>query len=543
MGFPFLRTILKSLFRLGRGRNPQCPVSPSPQDQVRLNLQQDEWCGTATLADLPESLGSLIQSTAPDHQERLQCLVQRLACLTGHELVDLDIEARRWRHSEYGQTAWARLQPRDIKKVERISPSGNPHLLGLVSFHPNGHAREAALQALERQQSPGMFPYLLLRLNDWADPITELSLKLLAQVAPLQSGEAILQHIDLVLRLQRATRRGHSHWVDHFLGLLAKPENQGALLKSLQSPTLPVKRLCFDLAMNTGALPDNVVLDRSLSESDPIIRLKVQGTLLERAHGAAVDKLIAVALEDPAPCCRRAGLEWLEKAQLPDRAVLSRGALLDRSRTVRETARWIQKQCGCDEAREMYLASLSSGDMARRIAAIQGLGEVGTKTDAAAVVPHASSPVPRERQAALTALGRLDAESHRKVFLDALVSDHARTSRVACEVLLKGSTWPTQQWLLDQYRATDHLHVRRGVLALTQKLPKWQAMTFLLDVMPQRPEDIDPVLSFHLTRWLRSLLRVPPPQGGELERTRMSLCEARERLGWRVFPEVDGLLD
>lgn len=503
----------------------------------------DRWCGVNTLADLPESLGSLLQAPVEARQQRAETLAKRLIELPDHDLVELDLEARRWYHAANERQAWWALRPQDIGRFLEFEPNANTHLIGLLSFHPSGRVREAALRKLGELGAPEALPYLLLRLNDWADPVVQLAQNLLPRIAALQSGASVLEHMDMVLKLQRSTRRNHAPWVDHFLDYLSQPEQGDVLVQGLRSPSLPTRRLCFDLALKTGALDGFALLAISQGEPDPIIRRKVQRAVLNHARPEELEEILSLALRDPVPSCRRAALEWLEETQSPDREGHCREALLDRSRSVRETARWTLRQLGVGSVREPYLAALRSSKQAQQVIGIHGLGEVGQKEDAILVEPFSQSPISNLRNAAITALGRLDAKGYTALFLDAMASDHPGTSRLGTEILLQNGPWPNRDWLRGLYRSTPHGHVRRRVLSFVHKLPKWQGMAFFLDVMPTNPEDIDPSMALHLDKWLRSLLRVPPPQGTEREEAKARLWAARERLGWRVLPEVDGQLE
>jgi len=527
----------KSLFALfGKGRRDRTMVA------VGLTHPRDTWRGVSDLVDIPESLASLLQTLGRDRSKRIDAMTARLSSLTNQERVELDLLARRWYHSGEERPLWWNLTPKDLEQIGALSTKGNPHLLGLTSFHPSGRVREAALRKLGELQHPEALPYLLLRLNDWADPVVQLAQGLLPHVAAIQSGTSVLEHLDLVLKLQRSTRRNHAPWVDHFLDYLSQPEQGDALFQGLRSHSLPTRRLCFDLALKTGAIPGYALLEISQSEPDPIIRRKVQQAVLSQAQPEDRERILYLALKDPVPSCRKSALEWLEKTKAPERESHCREALLDRSRSVRETARWTLRQLGVNNLREPYLAALNSDKQTRQVVGIHGLGEIGRKEDTTLVVPFVRSPIPSLRNAAITALGRLDAKGHTTLFLEAIASEHVGTSRLATEIILKNGPWPNRDWLLDLYQTTPHKHVRRRVLSLVHKLPKWQGMAFFLEVMPADPKGVDPTVAFYRERWLHSLLRVPPPCGAEREAAITDLRAARERLGWRVLPEVDGQL-
>lgn len=508
-----------------------------PQAKVR-----DPWRGVVRLEDLLESMASLVRCPGRDQSARIAELASRLVTMEDQDLRELDRLARLNPIAWSENPTWWSLTPRDLDTLVAISPAGNPHFLGLASFHRSGHVRERALRKLGTLATPATLPYILLRLNDWAEQVAFLAREILPGVVARQSASSALSHLDLALQLRRSTRRDPSSWFHLFLEHLQHLEWGEALRQGLRSPILPSRRICYDLSLGMKALPMEDLLKALREEPDPICRGKVQRALLDHTQGEARRDILRMALGDPVPSCRKAALAWLEETQDPDRARWCEDALLDGNRSVRETAQWSLRQLDRKDLREPYLAALGAATRSQRIAGIHGLGEVGRKADALLILPLARSTDQRLRKAALASIGRLDAAIHADVFLEALTSDHPGISRLASEILLRNGPWPGRDRLLEIYRSASFPHVREGVLAMVQKLPKWQGMAFFLEVMPSHPQDLDPHLTSHLGHWLRSLLHVPPPHGVERAEARARLEAARARLGWRALPEVEGHL-
>ena len=60
---------------------------------------------------------------------------------------------------------WTTLRPDDVSAIARLSHAWAP--LGIMSYHPSGFVREAAVRALARRTDGREVPFLVLRVNDW----------------------------------------------------------------------------------------------------------------------------------------------------------------------------------------------------------------------------------------------------------------------------------------------------------------------------------------------------------------------------------------
>ena len=90
------------------------------------------------------------------------------------QLASLDQRVRGWRnYAHYELNNWQHLRPSDVGRLARSPYSAS--LLGLASFHFNGHVREAAVSELALRTDATELPFLLIRLNDWVPQVRELA--------------------------------------------------------------------------------------------------------------------------------------------------------------------------------------------------------------------------------------------------------------------------------------------------------------------------------------------------------------------------------
>lgn len=79
-------------------------------------------------------------------------------------------------------------------------------ILGLSSFHPNGYFREKAIKELFKYDIKRVFPFLIIRVNDWVPAIRTINKKMLLEKIDTQNIHLIIQYLPLLNKLKFATR-------------------------------------------------------------------------------------------------------------------------------------------------------------------------------------------------------------------------------------------------------------------------------------------------------------------------------------------------
>ena len=125
--------------------------------------------------------------------------------------------------------------------------------------------------------------------------------------------------------------------------------------------------------------------------------------------------------DDPVPAMRKLTLALISE-HMPERiAGLFPGVLFDRSTSVRTFARFVIAVHQLPLVpRALYVQGLA-GILPRRIdAAVEGVGETGTRADADLVAPFLRSAAPRVRRAALRALDEITGAANAEEVRDAV---------------------------------------------------------------------------------------------------------------------------
>ncbi|MFC4455096.1 hypothetical protein [Deinococcus sonorensis] len=408
--------------------------------------------------------------------EPLQAL---LATLEPADLLRLDERLRTvlWSHPlrDFATPAWLRSIGNDR--------TPQPAILTLLASHPDGTLREAVVRRLAKVRTPLATAALLVRLNDWAEPVRQA-----AELAMLDRLDAadlphLLPNLALILRFAGAVRAPNEHLVRRVLALLATDPGLAALQDVLPTVDAPTRLLLAREVLKSGqTLPDALTQLLLQDRSAPI----------RRAIAAVVEEeQLLPLLDDPDARVRALALtRWLEASPPTRHAERLASALVDRQATVRMVALGALRHQGLS-ARDAYL-NLDPAQLPERQLPgwIAGLASQGTATDAPLIVPFARHPRTRVRLEALRALGRLDASTSLPQLVEGVLDGNA-VSHVAIRALTR-SNLLTPDLLRSLWARVDSPRLQGRLLSLALGLSRFEAAGLLLAWQPEAaPELVD----------------------------------------------------
>lgn len=439
-------------------------------------------------------------------------------------------QLRRWRESHH----WHIIGPSVVSSLADAT-GDRPRALGVLSEHPSGHVREAALAELRRESVEDALAFILPRLNDWVDAIRKA-----AEAWVLRSTEdelpIVVENLELIDRIEHQRRR-ERRALQHLRGLLASARGRRALRGAWSHADPRLRRLAFRTSLELGVALDEIV-EAAARDPEPLIR-RWAVTLMPRLPRAEAAEALRWAVGDRRYAgVRVAALDRLEPHLEPSDAALLETAALDPNPGVQLTARFLLgKHFGGRDFRAQYLAALEEPEPRRRLGAMVGLGTVGSKEDAMAILEAARATRPRLRRAGLTAAASLDLEAARPELLRAVAAPEPGVSKRAREVL-SGQLRPSDaRWLRDLIAAPE-AHVRRNALLLASALGGWSALPIVLEGARDRDEAIVELSRGLLQRWLRTMVlsayRPKAPDDDE----RGAVVVAMERCGSRLPDEL-----
>jgi HEAT repeat protein len=461
-----------------------------------------------------------------------------LADLPIEDLPELDQLVR----SAFDSYRWGglSLRPADVPALERVR--GGAAVLGTASFHPSGYVREAAVAELAGIRSGEELPFLLLRLNDWVDPVRRRALAAVRERIEPSYASDLANNLALVIRLEGCGRAAHGDIVRAVEDLLILPACRGALLEGLRSAGRRVRRRCARLL---DRIPPAEALDLSrglIASPDPGLRAEAAVLLLRGLEGDELRRMIEALKGDRFMAIRREALVALARKFPESAAEDLRRALLDDRPAVRDAARFLLRERGMTDFAGLYREAIRTETGRARAAAIHGLGETGGPPDLSFAIEGLADPAPRVRRAAVAACSRLGEDP--APLLGALgdpsqgVSGEARKALVKWRRrILAGKLGP----LLDP---GSHRHVRLNALRILGELDKWELIPGLLLAACDRDPAVA-ALALDLVRgWLAHFNRsATRPAGDQRERLESALRTVEGRLAPDLVREMMFLIE
>ena len=164
------------------------------------------------------------------------------------------------------------LTPADVHGLITEEPT-RTSVLGLLSFHRNGYVRHEAVRLLAQSHDASELPYLLIRQNDWVEPIRADARR--AVQARLDEGHLsdFVTNLSLVIHLLAFQRQDHGDVVRRVIGMLVQPQHDKLLTRAIRSPAPMVRRGVVRLALDSEGEHRPRVVELALSSTDGVIRL------------------------------------------------------------------------------------------------------------------------------------------------------------------------------------------------------------------------------------------------------------------------------
>jgi hypothetical protein len=219
------------------------------------------------------------------------------------------------------------------------------------------------------------------------------------------------------------------------------------------------------------------VLSRALASTDPFTRMVAATHVREASAGQDRAALLAIMDRDPLASIRRQALYARLDADRATRDACLHAALLDRHRSMRHAGRFYLSEAVDDsgprfDAPEFYRRAIASSGSRTLAAAIAGLGECGTRSDATLVARFASDAKPSVAAAAVRALARLDPDSHRDDFIRWMADHRSKVTREAYHaVMALGSAIDVSQVRDAMAKAASPLAKRLALRVLVSRHP------------------------------------------------------------------------
>jgi HEAT repeat protein len=474
-----------------------------------------------------------------------RALTACVAVATPDELLQLDERCRRaWWSGHFQEHA---VGPRDVARLV-AQADDRARIAGVLSFHPDGRVRENAVKELAALSDGRELPFLLVRLNDWVDAVARRAEKAVQKRMTSAYAPVLVDYLPIVMRLETRRRRRHDAVIAGVVALITAPENRAALVRGFASLDRRVRRTLYRAAFAARELDRVALIERALGDEDTVIRVSAAQLARRELSAEALLRITPRLKNDPYPPVR---LEWLAatmERNLPESNALLYEALVDRSRTARETARFVLRQHRAfGDFRSFYrerIEQLSNGAAGAYVlaAAIAGLGETGRAEDVDVPLRLMRDARPAVRIACVRAMAMLDLEGSLPRLVEMLCDPSPGVTRTVRTVVSPRAGGLSADLLRRVLSETPYVHGRLNAVLLAGCLGKWDAIVLLLESLSDPSPAVRETALDRVRHWLsRSNAAFNPPTSAQLDRLGALLAARPLALGPTLPREIEAI--
>ncbi len=433
---------------------------------------------------------------------------------------------------EYIRRRWL-TEPGDLHGLFSVNASNVAEIVaeaanataaaGVLSMHPSGHVREAAVKILRGDESSWAVRFLLIRCGDWVPEVRRTAETAIEARFDERHLAEMLACLGLLNRLS-STSRG-ADVAQRAIDLVSRLAGADALVLLVRSGDLATRRAAAAIVVKTGHSSD--ALETAMRQSDPKTLRIVAEAALSAATGDRRDQLLRRLLSVRSTYLAELAL-WTLLRETPDADPLALEFLRDRRSGMRWLARHQLQAAGFD------VVAFYRGLLPREpVLALRGLGESGDADDAIEAVEYLSNQAPAVRRAGVEAVARLDAARCSSRLLECLADDVANVAATSARWLARvGLPAATTDELWNTMNSDRREHVTRACARATRGLPRWSRLLIALRSIATNDEGLAEIgtalVDDLLLTWNRSYTA---PASAEILELTTLLDSARAGLG------------
>jgi hypothetical protein len=390
-------------------------------------------------------------------------------------------------------------------------------------MHRNGHVREQAVRLLADGPPNLTARYLLLRIDDWVEPVRHLAASQVRDFIESGEADALVSALPAVWdRFAIAGQEGRAALsVGELRAFLRSDIALPALERALQSGDRWQARLALPLLLERKGA---VWVEFFVRGTDDLaVAVAVARACL--AHDDSAESTYGALLESRFGTVRAMAAFWALRHAWT--AELEARVLRDSSASVREQAQRHLQRTGRNP-RTWYVEQLAED---RSLELLVGLSDVAIETDEALALLESRSTETDRRVAAAAILGRTGTPGAHRRLVELIGDPVPRVSRMAARALHGQSIPPASVDHLLVLVANGPDHVASNTGRLLYQLPRWRRLIAALELSALDGHAAHvgrAVLHAVLQNWQRSSTPPTPP---ELAKARSLAEKLTESLG------------
>ena len=414
--------------------------------------------------------------------------------LSFNDIIKIDAQMRQTTSMEYFIN-WSKLEITDLL-LPTMSKEEKRAVLIFASFSPNGYMREKAVYLLAKYEMS--LPYILLRKNDWVRQVREAANKsFIYRLNHLSDGE-LLASLPFVEKLNRSIRADYEKKnMKNFYNVLLKPENKNQLNLGLTSKDLYIRRLCLNIILNADNSDIELILKHIKCEKIPQIKFMAYKKFLT-LDNCPVDMILKEMLFEKYPKTRSNALQYIYEQNKLNSYNIAINFLLDKSASVRNTARWIIFSCNKEFN---FLNYYATNLFANPYSSICGIRETGKKTDAVLIKSYLYSDIVSIVRVTMRTLMFLDATNYSLDIVKMLEDNRVGIVKEAFQLLRYYGINSCIKEVYSLFKNTQNTNTRYKCAVLLFKSTKWDSIIYILEEISNQDKAISQLSKTALSNW------------------------------------------
>ena len=406
---------------------------------------------------------------------------------------------------------WSRKRP------EELIPAGveadvRLALYGFSSFHPVGYFREKAVRLLAEERSGGELSYLLIRMNDWVEPVRKIARDAVAE--RLVPGYAVHFRglLPLVQKIKRWAREDHSSIVSAIERLISSDKE--ILLGGLAAPDGETRRVCYRLAAQSSVISGRELLTALLRERESAVRSLALKLIADKLSRDEVEACIEPLLRDPFAPVRTQALALYCTFFLSSAENLLKKCACDKALSVREISRFYLKQLGVTDIIGLYCERLAT-TTAPDPGLLLGIGEAGSVENVPLLTGFLSHHASRVVKAAIRSIMSLAPDKATNLLQPFIADERPGVSKLAMICLSLRSFEVDEEKMAAIFRSSKVHHVRRNSLRLLCLISHWASIFYIIEACAQEDAALRQIGFNALEKWLKTGVHIstdPSPE-------------------------------
>ncbi len=488
-------------------------------------------------------LAMLLDGAPAERAAAGETIASILIHATGDELVLID-ETMRGRYIPL-QHGWEWDHFDASRVLSGPNDAADLVLLKLLSMHPNGRVREAAVEHLAVVHDGSEIPFLLLRLNDWVPQVRARARAVVRERLVPSSARSFVGASPLLMRLLNARRVDHHEILRDIAKVITNaPDGRDALIAAMTGDDRGRRHAALRIAaLNSAADFESFILPGS-KMADPMVRLFVARAVAVGRHGHVDLARLKTLAIDPFASVRHVALIALATHFRDEATPQLESAVMDRSAAIRDFARFEIRKRGEVDFAWMYREAIAGASTVRLAAAIAGLGETGERSDAEAVLPFLEHPNASVRLASVRTVVHLGGERFIQEVLPRLSDPATSVASLAVKMLSRYVAAIGGVELQTRFRASAEPRIRVNLLRMIAALPKWESIRMLLDAATDRDAAVASVAREYVLRWMARYNRSSiAPSNEQVKLVRAAIANAGSALKPKLIQEILFTLD